>query len=163
MFTDIKATDGTEVDQPDQPEVPSGKPEAPADALTASFVSKDLGLENAAEFISKDVDSVSFAATNDGGKNTCKYYANGEALRFYATNSFVITAKDGAKLSYIEIVTDPSNGFNDERCEYTNAKQYYEDDVVVLVPTEGATEVSIKNVLSSGNFRVISITVYYTK
>ena len=135
-------------------------------ASSAGFVSADLGLANATDFTEKVVDSITFAAgagTNES--NTPKFYTSGNAVRFYAGNTFTVSAATGYKILRVVITTvSGDNGITTTNFSVTNATATGVGTTeVVLVPTDGTAAIVMTNPATSGNFRIVAIDVQYAE
>ncbi len=125
---------------------------------TATLTATELGLENAAEFVETKIGSITFtpsAGTNE--KNTPKFYANGNAVRFYAGNTLTITPDAGCTITKIEIAAE-SNDISSADVTVDNGTR----DGIVITPVDGTKPVVITKNGTSGNFRVGVCTVTYT-
>lgn len=134
-----------------------------ADTLTAGFVASQLGLANSAVFSSKTVDNITFTAAKNTGGTQPAYYTSGNALRLYGKNTFTISCDAGYKIVSIAITTETGkNGINDSNCTITNATATGLGTAsVLLTPVDGTAAVVMTNPASSGNFRIVEISVTY--
>ncbi len=132
---------------------------------TAGFVAADLGLANEDEFTSKTVDVVTFTAEKGTNRNVTKYYNNGKALRIYAGNVFTISVEDGYKIVDVTITTDT---YNDGAYTISDATWITNatatglgEEITVLTAIKGTQPITIVKSGTSGQFRIVEISVTY--
>ncbi len=127
-------------------------------AENVTLTASELGLENAAEFTSKEIAPITFSASQNGGSSKPAYYSSGTAIRIYGKNSFSITPASGYKIISI-VITASSNQISNSNCEITNGT--LSDGTII--PVDGTQAVVLTNPKTSGNFRIGTCVVTYTE
>lgn len=97
--------------------------------------------------------------------NSPKYFTTGSAERFYGSNILTITAKNGAKLSAVEItfVTAKDVTLPDTtNVEITNGVATVSETIMSIVAETNATTITMTSKLQKGQFRIKTIKVIYS-
>ncbi len=131
---------------------------------TITKVFADLGYENG-EKVSEIAFDEYFGVSIDknNGSTYAAYYQDGAAIRIYGKNSVTLAPQEGAKINYITIVTtEDSTGLSDDNCEVTNATKTNDGTSITLTPIDSGESIVLTNPNSTGQFRLLSITVSYT-
>ncbi len=144
---------------------PGTTPSKPTEVTkTVTKIFKELGFANAEQVNEIAFDDY-FTVTiekNNGGTSP-KYYDTGYAIRIYGLNSVSLSPKNNAKINYITVVTSNDEyAISDANCTITNAEKDVQGTSVTLTPLKGNEDVILTNPNSSGQFRILSITVSYT-
>ena len=115
--------------------------------------------ENLDGFSDQQADIIFTAAAN-GGKNSPAYYTLGDALRIYASNT--ITLSSDAVIRKVVYKWADNYAPSSTNFSITPAESYTFDKETMTTTWEGvANEVVVKNIASSGQFRVATITVTF--
>lgn len=110
-------------------------------------------------------DNIALSMSGGTNSNSPKYFTTGSAVRFYGSNILTITAKNGAKLSAVEItfvtakdVTLP----NTTNVEITNGVATVSETIMSITAETDATTITMTSKLQKGQFRIKTIKVIYS-
>lgn len=124
------------------------------------------GYDNQHAITSENLDdNIVLSMSGGTNSNTPKYFTSGSAVRFYGSNILTITAKNGAKLSTVEItfVTAKDVTLPDTtNVEITNGVATVSEKIMSIVAETNATTITMTSKLQKGQFRIKTIKVIYS-
>ena len=124
------------------------------------------GYDNQHAITSENLDdNIALSMSGGTNSNSPKYFTTGSAVRFYGSNILTITAKNGAKLSAVEItfVTAKDVTLPDTtNVEITNGVATVSEKIMSIVAETNATTITMTSKLQKGQFRIKTIKVIYS-
>ncbi len=131
-------------------------------AISVTKVAEDMGYADKTELVSANLDDVITISSEKGtNTNNAKYYESGAAFRVYAGNIFTISAAEGYKIISIEITTGESYSITSADWVANASSVVGTGTETVIITPDGNGDVTITKDGTSGQWRVVAITVTY--
>lgn len=133
---------------------------AMADQITVTW--KNEGFSNTEDVSTVTKTPVTFTFDKGTNSNGPKYYASGEAIRFYGSNTLTISVSQGYELTSVVLTTPTGkNAVNDEST-VTNGTIAIDGETTTLTANANVSSMTMTEGGSSGHARIQSIVVNYT-